>query len=246
MGEPTIDQPGWFGTTQWTMVLAAREDDDGAGAQRALENLCRTYWLPLYGYVRRKGYQSADAEDLTQGFLAQLLHKGGLATVGPEKGKFRTFLLTCMNNYVRDEWVKRSAQKRGGDCTILSLDWEDAETQYQLDPADERSPSHYFERKWAFQVLARALVRLRESYAESGKEALFDRLKPFLSGDSERGQISAIAAELEMNEPAVRVAVSRLRKRYRDMLRAEVFDTVADPEAADEEYEHVCRVLCGA
>ena len=138
-------QPQWFGTTQWTQVLTASQGGDDAQAGRALENLCRLYWFPLYGYVRRKGYQQSDAEDLTQGFFAQLLRKHRLSSVARDKGKFRTFLLTCLDHYLRDEYVKQSAQKRGGDRTILSLDWEDAESRYTLDPPDEKSPEHYFE-----------------------------------------------------------------------------------------------------
>lgn len=245
MNDTDQGNPPWFHTTQWTQVLTAREGGDDQAAWRALENLCRLYWFPLYGYVRRKGYQQADAEDLTQGFFAQLLEKHRLASVAREKGKFRTFLLTCLDNHLRDEHDKRTARKRGGDCTIVSLDWESAESRYSLDPPDEKSPEHYFEKKWALEILARALARLREDYQESGKGELFNRLKPYLTGSAERGQFGEIGEALGMNETAVRAAVSRLRKRYREMLRAEICDTVANPEDADEEYEHVCRVLRG-
>ena len=246
MSIPEGEHPQWFGTTQWTQVLtASKGGEHDEVARRALENLCRIYWFPLYGYLRRKGYQRADAEDLTQGFFVQLLEKHRLATVTPEKGKFRTFLLTCLDNHLRDEHDKRTAKKRGGDQTVLSLDWEDAESRYGIDPPDGRSPEHYFERKWAMEILARALARLREHYDESGQGELFNRLKPYLTGSAKRGQSGEISEALRMNEAAVRVAVSRLRKRYRDMLRAEIRDTVASSEDADAEYEHVCQVLSG-
>ena len=171
----------------------AQEGGDGLVGKRALENLCRIYWLPLYGYVRRKGFQPADAEDLTQGFFAKLLEKQGLSNVGREKGKFRTLLLTCLDNHLHDERLKRSTKKRGGDRTILSLDWEDAESQYRLDPPDEKTPEHYFDYQWALQLLERALARLQESYETSDKATLFRHLKPYLTGNAERGQFSEIA-----------------------------------------------------
>ena len=245
MEDSKENQPGWFGTTQWTQVLAARDGGDDGKAQRALENLCRLYWFPLYGYVRKKGYQQSDAEDLTQGFFAQILEKNSLSSVAREKGKFRTFLLTCLNNYLHDEHDKKSAKKRGGDRQILSLDWEDAETKFKLDPPDDRTPEHYFEKKWALEILKRALARLREDYEESGRGELFRQLKPYLTGNSEPGQLGDIAAALQMKENALRAAVSRLRKRYRDMLKREICDTVANADDADDEYQHVCQVLTG-
>ena len=239
------ENPGWFGTTQWTQVIQARDGEDEA-ASIAMENLCRKYWMPLYGYIRRKGNPPAEAEDLTQGFFLHLLEKHWLASVDQGKGRFRTFLLVCLNNFLSDEHAKRSAQKRGGGRAILSLDWESAEGNYQIDPPDERSPEMYFEKKWATETLRRALHRLKVSYEESGRGELYGKLRPYLTGNSERGQFAHLAQELGMEETAVRVAVSRLRKRYRESLKEEVAETVASSDDADEEFRHVCQVLTGS
>ena len=235
----------WFGTTQWTQVINARDRNDGETGRKALENLCGNYWAPLYGYVRRKGYQPADAKDLTQGFFVHLLNDNSLARVDREHGRFRSFLLVCINNHLHNEWRKNSAKKRGGEFKLLSVDWENAESNFQLDAFDHKSPEYYYEKKWALEVLGRALARLRKSYEESGKGELFNTLKPYLTAEAERGQVAVIAEQLGMKTSAVRMAVSRLRKRYRDMLRFEVNDTVADPKTAEQEFLHICTILSG-
>ncbi|MEZ5328121.1 MAG: RNA polymerase subunit sigma-24 [Verrucomicrobiales bacterium] len=213
------------------------------------KGLCQCYWYPLYAYARRKGRQPADAEDVTQGFLAELLAKDRLAAVHPSKGRFRTFLLTCFDHYLCDVRDREAALKRGGGRRILSLDWEQAESRYAYEPVDNRTPEMLFEKAWAMQVLTRALHRLREQWAEAGKEAAFAELRVFLTGDAERGDARDSAARLGMSEGAMRTAINRLRGQYRELLRAEICETVAgDREAVDAEYQHVAEVLrnvCG-
>lgn len=235
---------GRFSTTQWTQVLQACEGGEAESAKRALEGLCQCYWYPLYAYVRRKGRQPVDAEDVTQGFLAEMLAKERLAAVHPSKGKFRTFLLTCFDHYLCDVHDREAALKRGGGRRMLSLDWEQAESRYAYEPVDDRTPETLFERTWAMEVLARTLSRLREQWVESGKETAFTELRVFLTGDAERGDAKGAAARLGMSEGAMRVAINRMRAQYRQLLREEISDTVAgDLEAIDAEYQHVAEVL---
>ena len=223
-----------FATTHWTVVLAAGRKSTPQ-ADVALEELCRTYWYPLYGYVRRHGHSREDAEDLTQAFFARFLEKNYLEGLGSEKGKFRAFLLASLKHFLANEWDRASRQKRGGGVTTLSLDWRDADTRYQIDPADMLSPDKLFDRAWAVTLLERVIVRLRDECAADGRSALFDRLKPFLMvGRSDIPHAQA-AAELGMAEGAVRVAVHRLRRRYRQLLREEIAQTLSDPVQVDEE-----------
>ena len=223
-----------FATTHWTVVLAAGRKSTPQ-ADVALEELCRTYWYPLYGYVRRHGHSREDAEDLTQAFFARFLEKNYLEGLRAEKGKFRAFLLASLKHFLANEWDKSQRQKRGGGATLLSLDWQDADTRYQIDPADTLSPDKLFDRAWAVTLLERVIVRLRDECAADGRSALFDRLKPFLMvGRSDIPHAQA-AAELGMAEGAVRVAVHRLRRRYRQLLREEIAQTLSDPVQVDEE-----------
>jgi len=223
-----------FATTHWTVVLAAGRKSTPQ-ADVALEELCRTYWYPLYAYVRHHGHSREDAEDLTQAFFARFLEKNYLEGLGSEKGKFRAFLLASLKHFLANEWDRASRQKRGGGVTTLSLDWQDADTRYQIDPADTLSPDKLFDRAWAVTLLERVIVRLRDECAADGRSALFDRLKPFLMvGRSDIPHAQA-AAELGMAEGAVRVAVHRLRRRYRQLLREEIAQTLSDPVQVDEE-----------
>ena len=223
-----------FVTTRWTVVLAAGRGS-APQASVALEELCRTYWYPLYVYVRRQTTSREDAEDLTQSFFARFLEKNYLEHLSSDKGRFRAFLLASLKHFLANEWDRANRQKRGGGVAHLSLDWQSADTRYQIDPPDNLSPDKLFDRAWAMTLLDRVISRLREENVEDGKTKLFDVLKPFLTADKSTIPYAEAAASLEMAEPAVRVAVHRLRKRYRELLREEIAHTLSDPSQADQE-----------
>ena len=223
-----------FATTHWTAVVAA----GGRGTPEAgvaLEELCRTYWYPLYAYVRRRGHGREDAEDLTQAFFARFLEKNYLEGLNGERGKFRAFLLASLNHFLANEWDRARRQKRGGGAATLSLDWQGADTRYQVDPADHLSPDKVYDRVWAVTLLERVLVRLRAESVSDGKAEAFETLKPFLTAGSGAVPYAEAAAALKMPEAAVRVAVHRLRRRYRELLREEIRQTLSDPAQVDEE-----------
>lgn len=226
---------GRFAATRWTVVLAAgRETSPQAG--RALEELCRTYWYPLYAYVRRRGFEAHEAEDLTQEFFARLLAKNYLVDVDREKGKFRSFLLASLKHFLANEWDRAQAKKRGGGHTIISLD---AETRYRQEPKDELSADKLLDRQWAIALLDQVLARLGAEYAEAGKSEVFEQLKDSLTGTRDSIPYAAIAAKLDTTEGAVKVAVHRLRQRYRKLLREEIAHTVASPAEIDDEIRHL-------
>jgi RNA polymerase sigma-70 factor (ECF subfamily) len=223
-----------FATTHWTVVLAAGRQRSPQ-ADRALEELCRVYWFPLYAYVRRHGRTKEDAEDSTQEFFSRLLGKNSLAGLDSEKGKFRAFLLASLKHFLANERDKAQTQKRGGGQVPLSLDWQTADTQFQIAATNEPSPDKAFDREWALALLAKVIERLQEECVADGKARLFERLKIFITaGQAETAQREAAAA-LGMEEGTVRVAVHRLRKRYRQLLRAEIANTLADPGMVEEE-----------
>jgi DNA-directed RNA polymerase specialized sigma24 family protein len=223
-----------FATTHWTAVLAAG-GRNAPGAGVALEELCRTYWFPLYAYVRRRGHGREDAEDLTQAFFARFLEKNYLEGLSGERGRFRAFLLASLNHFLANEWDRSQRQKRGGGLATLSLDWQGADTRYQIDPADHLSPDKVYDRVWAVMLLERVLGRLRAENAADGKAETFEKLKPFLTSGSGAIPYAEAAAALNSPEPAVRVAVHRLRRRYRELLREEIRQTLSDPAQVDEE-----------
>lgn len=230
-----------FATTHWTVVLAVGRQRSPQAA-RALEELCRTYWFPLYAYIRRHGHTKEDAEDLTQAFFARLLEKNSFASLDSEKGKFRAFLLASLKHFLANEWDKVQAQKRGGGNANLSLDWQTADTKFQVADVNEPSPDKAFDREWALALLARVIERLQAECVADGKAKLFEQLKTFLmAGQAEAAQRD-VANSLGMEEGAVRVAVHRLRKRYRQLLRDEIANTLADTTMVDEEM----RALFGA
>jgi RNA polymerase sigma-70 factor (ECF subfamily) len=235
---------GIFATTHWTVVLAA-----GRGGSKqadvALEQLCRTYWYPLYAYVRRHGHSREDAEDLTQGFFARLLEKNYLEGVSNDKGKFRSFLLVALKRFMANEWDRANTLKRGGGTPPLSLDWQDAETRYQINPADNLSPDKLYDRAWAVVVLERVITRLRDESNVEEKAGLYEKLKPFLMVGKGEIPYSKAAVELNMTEGAVRVSVHRLRRRYRELLRGEIAQTLANPAQADEEMQALFSALAG-
>lgn len=209
----------------------------------ALEQLCRTYWYPLYAYVRRQGHSREDAEDLTQGFFARLLEKNFLEGITTDKGRFRAFLLVALKRFLANEWDRANRQKRGGGAIPLSLDWEDAETRYQINPADDLSPDKLYDRSWAIVMLEQVIARLSEESAANDKAGLFEQLKPFLMAERNETPYAEAATKLKMTEGAVRVAVHRLRKRFRELLREEISRTLADPAHADEELQALFSAL---
>ena len=215
-------------------------------ADVALEQLCRTYWFPLYAYARRHGHSREDAEDLTQGFFARLLEKNYLEGISNDKGKFRSFLLVALKRFMVNEWDRANAQKRGGGMATLSLDWQDAETRYQINPADNVSPDKLFDRAWALVVLERVITRLRDENVAEGKADQYEQLKAFLMVGRGEIRYAEVAASLKMTEGAARVAVHRLRQRYRELLRAEVGQTLANPLQADDELQALFGALAGA
>jgi RNA polymerase sigma-70 factor (ECF subfamily) len=232
-----------FATTHWTVVLTAgRTDTTKAGA--ALEKLCRTYWYPLYAYVRRRGQSAADAQDLTQAFFARLLERNWVGAANRERGRFRTFLLTAMSRFLADEWDKLRAQKRGGGQVLVPLQLDTAETRYGLEPADgAATPEESYERRWALTLLETVLERLRAEYESAGRGEWFARLKDCLVGGRESLPYAELAGPLHVTEGAVKVAVHRLRKRYRELLRTEIAQTMTETEDVDEELRHMFRVL---
>lgn len=230
-----------FATTHWTVVLAAGQRHSPQ-ADAALEQLCRTYWFPLYAYVRRRGHPKADAEDLVQAFFAKLLEKNFLANLDSERGKFRAFLLAALKNFLANEWDKAQAQKRGGGAANLSLDWQTADTKFQVAAQNEPSPDKAFDREWALALLAKVIERMQAECAAEGKGKLFEQLKTFLMAGGGDSAQAAVAKTLGMEEGAVRVAIHRLRKRYRALLRDEIANTLSDAAMVDEEM----RALFGA
>ncbi len=231
-----------FATTHWTVVLAAGQRHTPQ-SDAALEQLCRTYWFPLYAYVRRRGHTKEDAEDLTQSFFARFLEKNYLEGLSAERGRFRAFLLASLKHFLANEWDKAQRQKRGGGAAHLSLDWQGADAQFQVAAtATEPSPDKVFDREWAVALLARVIERLQAECEAEGRGKQFDRLKIFLTAGKGAHSHTDVAKALGMDEGAVRVAVHRLRKRYRQLLRDEISQTLSDPAQADEEL----RALFGA
>ena len=212
-------------------------------ADVALEELCRTYWYPLYAYVRRHGHSREDAEDLTQAFFARLLEKNYLEGISTDKGKFRAFLLVALKRFLANEWDRANRQKRGGGVIPLSLDWRDADQRYQINPADTLSPDKLYDRAWAVTVLEQVITRLRDESAAEGKARLYEQLKAFLMAGKSDIPYAQAAAALELTEGAVRVAVHRLRRRYRELLREQIAQTLSDPAQADEEMQALFSAL---
>ena len=214
-------------------------------AEVALEELCRTYWYPLYAYARRHGHSREDAEDLTQGFFTRLLEKNYLEGIQSDKGKFRAFLLVALKRYMVNEWHYAHRQKRGGDDVTLSLNWQEAETRYQIDPSHDISPDKLYDRAWALVMLERVITRLRDENATEDKTDLYGQLKPFLMVGKSEIPYAQAAVSLNMSEGALRVAVHRLRRRYRELLREEIAQTLAHPAQADEEMQALFSALVG-
>ena len=223
------------------MVAAAAGRASSPEAGCALEDLCTVYWLPLYAFVRRSGYSEHDAQDLTQEFFARLLEKGWLGAADRKRGKFRTFLLTALKHFLANEWDRSQRLKRGGGHAFLSFDGATAEARYGMEPQDHRTPERAFERRWALALLDSVLTRLREEYATAGKATAFEELKGAITGTA--APYEQIAARLGVTENAVKLGVYRLKQRYRELLRAEVAQTVAAPGEIDAELAHLLAAL---
>jgi RNA polymerase sigma-70 factor (ECF subfamily) len=237
VGRPSA-RAGAFATTQWSIVAAAR-DASTESSRAALAVLCERYWFPLYAYARRRGRDADDARDLTQAFFATLLEKHGIRGAAPDRGRFRSYLLGAFKHFLADEYDRAHALKRGGRLVPVSLDA--AESLYAAVPQDERTPDRVYERRWAVALLDRVLARLGEELAETGQAERFELLKGFLTGDPV--PYAEVAAQLGTSEGAAKVAVHRLRGRYRELLRAEIADTLADPADVDDEIRYLLAAL---
>ncbi len=235
-----LEPASQFAATRWSIVLAAGDWRAGTAARWAMGELARVYWFPLYAYLRRQGNPPPQSEDLVQGFFTRLLEKDALASVDRSKGKFRSFLLASLKNFLNNEWDKTQAQKRGGGKHVLSLDALDAEARYAAEPMDEMTPDRVFERRWALAVLEQVLTRLRDDYVGRGQGQVFTALEHVLTG-SQGTAYAQVAQRLGMTEPAVKVAAHRLRRRYRELLREEIAQTVSEPGLVDEEIRQLLR-----
>jgi RNA polymerase sigma factor (sigma-70 family) len=233
-----------FATTRWSAVLAAGKPGSPRAVE-ALDQLCRTYWFPLYAWVRRQGHPPHDAEDLIQGFFERLIGKGDLADVDPERGRFRSFLLAALKHYLANERDRLQSWKRGGRHCFVPLDTDTAEIRYGAEPIDTLTADRIYDRRWALTILDQVMVRLRAEFRHRGKERLFDALKTCLTADRGAVPYAELARQLDVNEGAIKVAVHRLRRHYRELLRDEIAQTVGDPAAVEEELRDLMAVLRG-
>jgi RNA polymerase sigma factor (sigma-70 family) len=238
--EPTRQQS--FVTTHWSVVLAARAPD-APRAAAALAELCRTYWYPLYAFVRRKGHSPHDAQDLTQAFFARLVEKNYVAQADRERGRFRTYLLAALTHFLADEWDKTQRLKRGGGMEIVSFDAASAEERYRLEPVEQLDASKLYERRWVTTLFDKVLARMEEEFRDSGKGRLFEGLKSSLIAEDSVVSYAQLGAQLGLKEDAVKQAVHRMRRRYRELFREEIAQTVAGPDGVEDELKHIFAVL---
>ena len=241
----TMTQAGLFATTHWSVVLVAGQAGSPQ-ATEALERLCRTYWPPLYAYIRRRGYRPEDAQDLTQQFFARFLEKGAFSLADRARGRFRTFLLKSLQHFLTDEWKRAHRAKRGGGTITLPLETVLAEDHDTADLIESKTPERAYEERWALTLLDEVQRRMREDYARAGKTRLFDAIQDFLWGQDATMSYSSLAKELAMTEGAVRVAVHRLREHFRERLWAEVAHTVSAPGEVEAELRYLVSVLSKA
>lgn len=233
-----MDQKGSFDTTHWSLVIDAANSDVHVSSQ-ALEALCKRYWYPIYVFIRRKGNSRHEAEDFTQSYFAHLLDKELLKNAAPEKGRFGTYLLSTLNNFLVNEWEKRSALKRGAGYKIISIDEILAEELYSREPVEPSTPEKIFERKWAMVLMSEVLRRLAQEQEHEGKAEIFKALEPGLTGASETGWLAEVAARLKISDGSARTLLHRLRKRYGELLREEIGRTLANPTDVDDEIRHL-------
>ena len=224
------------------MVVEAGRGSSPKAAE-ALATLCGVYWFPLYAYVRRQGHSADDAQDLTQEFFVRLLDKQTLQAADRERGRFRSFLLASMKNFLANEWRRAATQKRGSKRSVISLDFDDGENRYRLEPSHDATPDRIFERQWALTLLEQTLTKLRGEFDGNGKLDLFDRLKMFLGGKEPTVSYREVGDQLEMSEGAVKVAIHRMRRRYRALLREEIRQTIGAAESVDQELRQLFATL---
>jgi RNA polymerase sigma factor (sigma-70 family) len=229
-----------FHTTRWSLVLAAQQGSDASQAQKAMSTLCRDYWYPLYAFVRRRGHAPHDAQDLTQAFFTDLLERNP-TQADPKRGKFRSYLLGALKHFLINDWHRARTQKRGGGQQIVEWDSLEPEARYALEPAEQTDADALYDRRWALELLDRAMKRLRAEFAAKKDEATFDALKGTLSGAEASRE--DLAKKLGLSEGALKVAVHRLRQRYREVLRAEIAETVDSPGDVEGEMRHLVAVL---
>ena len=222
--------------------MAAKQGGSSESAA-ALEKLCRTYWPPLYAYIRRDGHDATEAQDLTQEFFARLLTRDYLQHLHHQQGKFRSFLLAYLKNFLSEQRRKAGAQKRGGGCVFVPLNESAGEEGYLLEPVDELTADQVFELRWAQTILQSALDRLRQEYAARGQTALFERLQDYQPRDPDGRTYAQLGDEFAMTEAAVKSAVQRMRQRHRELLREEIAQTVTCPEEIEEELRHFRQLL---
>ena len=232
---------GSFRTTQWSVVLRAGEDD--SESRQALESLCRTYWPPVYSYVRRRGYDHDAALDLTQGFFAQFLEKNYLRAADRQRGKFRSFLLTSVKNYLANEWDKGQAQKRGTGQAVFSLDEQNSSDRYPIEPVDDMTPEKNFERTWALTLLEQVLSRLQAEMLAGKSDKYFEQLKTCLMGENLNDSYKSIAQTLGVTETALKTRIHRMRRRFGELLYDEVQQTLDDPAYAEDEIRYLLTIL---
>ncbi|CAN5492094.1 sigma factor [soil metagenome] len=223
------------------MVLAARDGGDSSGGE-AMESLCRAYWYPLYAFVRRSGRSPEDSQDLTQAFFARLLEKDFLRLIAPEKGRFRSFLLVAFKRFLAQEWHKSRALKRGGGAVVLPVDPVEAERRYAVEVVDEVSPEVLYDRRWALTLLERTLARLKDSYDSTGRGLLYDQFKDLLIASTREESFAEMARAANLSENAARVAVHRMRRRFRNFFREELAETVT-PDKLEEELQDLRKIL---
>jgi RNA polymerase sigma-70 factor (ECF subfamily) len=232
-----------FATTHWSLVGAAMSDEASqTRAREALEALCRAYWYPLYAFVRSRGYSTVDAQDLTQAFFTRIIETGGLASADRKRGRFRSYLLGAMKHFLANEWHRAQTQKRGGQVKFIEWDALDPEARYTGASELSDNPDHLFDREWAMETVDGALQTLRDEMVKAGKSDQFDELKGNLTGQDESSR-EEIASRLGMSEGAVKVAIHRLRQRYRTLLRAAVAETVSNEAGLDDEMRYLVAVL---
>ena len=232
-----------FRTTHWSVVLEAGASSEDAHS--ALEKLCRAYWYPLYGFVRRRGYGEHEAQDLTQEFFARLLAGNSLQSVSPDKGRFRTFLLAALKNFLANDWRDAQRLKRGGGKEILSWQALDPEQRFTLEPADDSSPETWFDRRWAQAVVTSALRQQGEEMGREGLQSRFDVLKAFLQGDGGGLSYGDAAQRLGLSEPATKTAIFRMRRRYGELIREIIAETVGSSTEVEAEIQHLITVMAG-
>jgi DNA-directed RNA polymerase specialized sigma24 family protein len=238
----SVPQNREFATTCWSVVISAGRDST-PDSKRALESLCETYWYPLYTYVRRRVPDVNEAQDLTQAFFAELLEKNYVGSAAPDRGRFRAFLLTAFKHFLSKQWEKAKSQKRGGGRVPISLDFESADSTLRIEPASGLTAEQCYDQQWAIALLGHILERLEIEFEKAGKAKLFDLLKEFIIGDHTGTTYAQVAESLNMTEAAARKSASRMRRRYGELLREEIVQTVAGPDEVDDEIRNLFATL---